>query len=125
MNRDQQKLAFSERLRDALQNNNYPISPTFVATQFNQRYSGTPITVQSANNWLHGKALPNQDKLLLLSTWLNVSSQWLRFGEDETTNVAHANTFQSEEMKLFQQFLSLNREQQKIIQNLIIEFSKN
>ena len=78
-----EKVLFSERLKKALNNANHPISPTYLSNEFNNRFDGQPISVQSANNWLLGKAIPSQNKLSLLAIWLNVSAQWLRFGEDE------------------------------------------
>ena len=82
MSSNQEKLLFSERLKQILTQHHYPISPTYIANEFNLRYDGQPISVQSANNWLQAKAIPNQDKLSLLATWLGVSTQWLRFGEE-------------------------------------------
>ena len=36
----------------------------------------------AARKWLMGEAIPTQDKVKVLSEWLSVSSQWLRFGEE-------------------------------------------
>ena len=81
-----EKLAFSQRLKQTLSNYDWAkISPTWLAREFNLRYSGKSISVQTANNWLLGTAIPSQDKLQLLAAWLNVSSQWLRFGEVSPT----------------------------------------
>ena len=46
------------------------------------RYSGSSVSVQTANNWLSGASIPNQDKLQVLAAWLEVSTHWLRFGEN-------------------------------------------
>jgi len=81
MSSREEKKLFAQRLKDALQECKHPISPTYLSNEFNHRYDGQSISVQSANNWLLGKAIPNQDKLSVLSIWLNVSAQWLRFGE--------------------------------------------
>ncbi len=83
MSSRQEKLLFSERLKEALTQANHPISPTF-SKQFNARYSGEPISVQSANNSpLESKSL-TQDKLAILSLWLMFLIQWLRFGDEDT-----------------------------------------
>ena len=41
------------------------------------------MTVQAVRKWMTGKALPSQDKVRALALWLDVSPQWLRFGEPE------------------------------------------
>lgn len=75
-----EKKAFSERLKSSLEKLNYPNGPTFLSKEFNLRYSGSPISTQTAHNWLNGNAIPSQEKLQILAIWLQVSSEWLRFG---------------------------------------------
>jgi len=58
-------------------------SPTLVTREFNLRYHGNPVTAQTIRKWLAGKALPSQDKIRALAVWLEVTPQWLRFGEAE------------------------------------------
>lgn len=67
MSNQQEKQLFAERLNNALKEAKHPISPTYLSNEFNNRYDGQPISVQSANNWLLGKAIPNQDKLAILA----------------------------------------------------------
>ena len=83
-----EKTLFSERLREALDTLDFPTNkPTWFAREFNSRALNAAISVQTANNWLLGAAIPSQDKLQVISHWLNVTSQWLRFGEeDQVTN---------------------------------------
>lgn len=72
---------FSRRLRQSLDEAQYsPDSPTELARNFNLRYPGRPITVHAARKWLLGEAIPTQDKMRTLATWLGVSVHWLRFG---------------------------------------------
>lgn len=117
----QEKLAFSERLKQALIDSNHPISPTYLSKEFNHRYDGTPVSVQSANNWLLGKAIPNQDKLAILSIWLNVTSQWLRFG-DNTLGSSNLESNDQSELDYFLKFRTLNVGQKQIIKDLIDQF---
>lgn len=56
-------------------------SPTRIAREFNLRYHGNPITSQAVRKWLAGESIPSQEKIRFLALWLNVSAQWLRFGE--------------------------------------------
>jgi transcriptional regulator with XRE-family HTH domain len=72
--------AFAQRLRRALEVSGVRASPTVVANEFNLRYWGRSITPHTARNWLLGKSIPTQDKLRVLSDWLQVSPDELRFG---------------------------------------------
>jgi transcriptional regulator with XRE-family HTH domain len=72
--------AFSERLRLALQGVGVRPSPTLVANEFNLRYWGESITINTARNWLLGKSIPTQDKLRVLADWLRVSLDELSYG---------------------------------------------
>jgi HTH-type transcriptional regulator, cell division transcriptional repressor len=123
-NREEKQL-FAQRLKNALKDRNHPISPTYLSNEFNNRYDGQPISVQSANNWLLGKAIPNQDKLSILSLWLNVSAQWLRFGE-ETASI-ESSTIRSNadqlDLDYFMKYKRLPLSQKKLLQNLIDVFS--
>lgn len=86
MYKTSEKSAFSERLKEQLTQRGWPTnSPTWLSREFNIRYSGTSVSVQTASNWLSGTAIPSQDKLQILAAWLGVSSHWLRFGEDSAT----------------------------------------
>lgn len=123
MSNKDEKLQFSERLQQALTEAKHPISPTYLSNEFNLRYIGQPISVQSANNWLLGKAIPSQDKLTILSLWLSVSSQWLRFGENEHSQPNLIDQLSVSEAEYFIKYSRLTSVQKTIIQNLIDEFS--
>ena len=79
-----EKQGFSRRFKEAMRNIRVDAgSPTQVAREFNLRYHGEPVTAQSIRKWLSGKALPSQDKIRALASWLEVTPQWLRFGDAE------------------------------------------
>ena len=81
MNSLEERMAFSERLRQALSNGGYsPRSPTELAREFNQRFKGQSVTVHAARKWLHGESIPTKEKLRALASWLDVPADWLRFG---------------------------------------------
>jgi transcriptional regulator with XRE-family HTH domain len=81
-----EKQGFSKRLREALKRvQPAAVGPAAFAREFNLRYEGTPVTVQAVRKWVGGRALPSQDKIRALALWLEVSPQWLRYGEGETT----------------------------------------
>ena len=71
---------FAVRLRSALQDVGVRASPTVVANIFNQKYWGKSITSHTARSWLVGTSIPMQDKLVVLSEWLKINPQELRFG---------------------------------------------
>ena len=125
MSSQQEKKLFSKRLKEALQNAKHPISPTYLSKEFNHRYDGKSISVQSANNWLLGKAIPNQDKLAILAIWLNVSNQYLRFGEETAQLDSSLSDQDSIDLDFFLKFQALKSQQKVLIKNLIDEFSQN
>lgn len=120
-----EKSAFSERLKQQLAKRGWPVtSPTWLSREFNIRYSGSSVSVQTANNWLSGAAIPNQDKLQILAAWLEVSSQWLRFGEDteplkvESNKVAYQN-IQYNLTDLPDKIAQLTPQQKQIVYNVV------
>ena len=121
MSNQDEKFLFSQRLKSALDDAQHPISPTYLAKQFNHRYSGDPVSVQAANTWLTAKAIPSQDKLAVLAIWLNRSAQWLRFGDSEYTDSTQLH-YSEDELDYFLKFKKLNTHQQTLIKNLINEF---
>ncbi|WP_075167178.1 hypothetical protein [Acinetobacter indicus] len=125
MSSQQEKKLFSKRLKEALQNAKHPISPTYLSKEFNHRYDGQPISVQSANNWLLGKAIPNQDKLAILAIWLNISNQWLRFGDETAQLDSSLSDQDSIDLDFFLKFRALKSQQKVLIKNLIDEFSQD
>ena len=84
----EEKGDFSKRLKEAMRKARVDAGPTRFAREFNLRHHGEPVTSQTTRKWLQGKALPTQDKLRTLSQWLEVSPQWLRYGEAERSHTA-------------------------------------
>jgi len=79
-----EKSSFAKRLKEAMRRAKAEIrSPTKLAREFNLRFNGDPVTAQAMRKWLEGKALPSQDKVRALASWLEVSPQWLRFGDPD------------------------------------------
>lgn len=72
---------FRARLICALNDAQCAIGATAIAREFNRRSNDLPISVYAVRKWLAGEAIPTQDKLVILSDWLNVPAQWLRFGD--------------------------------------------
>jgi transcriptional regulator with XRE-family HTH domain len=79
-----EKQGFSRRLGESLKRAQAGAGgAAALAREFNLRYDGTPVTVQAVRKWVSGKSLPSQDKIRALALWLEVSPQWLRYGEGE------------------------------------------
>lgn len=118
-----EKEAFSHRLKQELAKYGWAInSPTWLAREFNLRYGGQSVSVQTASNWLSGTAIPSQDKLQILAAWLNVSNQWLRFGDitQEIVNPGniHSN-IQLAQVDLPKKFAQLSPKQKQLVYDLI------
>ncbi|MBY0270623.1 MAG: hypothetical protein K2X06_12185 [Burkholderiales bacterium] len=74
--------AFSKRLRQALQQGGVGVdSPTRLAGDFNDHYSGKGVTQQAVRKWLNGEAIPAHDKIMALADWLEVGAEWLEYGK--------------------------------------------
>lgn len=116
---------FSQRLQLALRNADYsPDSPTQLAREFNVRFTGRPVTVHAARKWLVGEAIPTQEKLRILSHWLGVSAEWLRFGskvqmEAESSSSDVSTRFGSADVKLLAELQDLNESDRKLAREFI------
>ena len=85
MDKSSERAAFSARLCQQLANKGWDVNkPTWLAKQFNSRFEGQRISVQTASNWLTGNAIPSQEKLRVLAAWLETSAEWLRYGDAQT-----------------------------------------
>ena len=81
-----ERTSFANRLAKALKRAGKADSgPTALQREFNIR-SASPITIHSARKWLVGEAIPTQEKLRTLAEWLQVSPDWLRYGEAPDNN---------------------------------------
>ncbi len=128
MNSLEERLAFSERLQQALSNANYsPRSPTELAREFNQRFNGQSVTVHAARKWLHGESIPTQDKLRALASWLDVLADWLRFGNENGKGKGPAGQLSSVDLRLLNSLQQLDEPQRQLaheILRLIVRLNK-
>lgn len=74
-------LAFKQRLETRLRQKGKTLSPTALAREFNLRWRGAPVSVNATRKWLTGEAIPTWDKLSVLANLLDVSDNWLRWGD--------------------------------------------
>jgi hypothetical protein len=62
----EEKLAFAERLKQALTRSSKKIdSAAELALQFNLRNPSEPVSAQAAHKWLTGRTMPTVDKMAL------------------------------------------------------------
>lgn len=125
-----EKDAFSSRLRDALDRAGVQTrSPTRFALEFNLRYWGRPVTTQAVRKWISGKAIPSQDKIIALAKWLNMSAEWLRFGEGVANEAGsmvmqEVPAYHAQDVDLFRDFVTLNDEHKQIVRELVLTLKR-
>jgi hypothetical protein len=103
---------FAKRLSVAIIDKGYKQSPIVIGNLFNQHFQRRPVTPHTARNWLLGKAMPTQDKLVLIAKFLDTSPEQLRFGRSsEKTLIAEFDGELSEvasvDQQLFRRYLVL------------------
>lgn len=76
-----EKVEFSQRLRDAMVRMGHAASSSVLEHEFNLRWHGRSISNQAAWGWLNKRSIPTQDKLQVLAEWLKVEPEVSRFGE--------------------------------------------
>lgn len=124
-----EKIEFSNRLRDAMVRAGYAASPSVLEHEFNLRWYGRSISNQAAWGWLNKRSIPTQEKLQVLAEWLKVEPQVLRFGEVVRNSIQQQKQRWDEgigylERETFDAFLKLPAPQRKIIREVILTFAK-
>ena len=106
--------AFAQRLRDALAASDISVSVTALWKTFNSLSSDPPVTKNAIRKWIMGESIPTQQRMRVLSAWLKVDSNWLRFGEDLDRGVGTAQSV--DERMLLKSYRRLpQRERQKLL----------
>ena len=109
--------AFAQRLRAALTAADVAVSPTAVQRKFNALSGDAAISVHAARKWIVGDAIPTQERIRILSAWLAVSPNWLRFGEALAKGDSPTPT--AEERVLLRSFRRLGAQEQRQILALV------
>jgi transcriptional regulator with XRE-family HTH domain len=126
MNAQIERLEFSKRLQQALHNAEHsPNSPTQLAREFNLRFAGQPVTVHAARKWLQGESIPTQEKLRALAEWLDVPTDWLRFGSiDVNLSKAQSSTLSSTDTKVIATLQQLDEHHKMLAHEFIRMLSR-
>ena len=124
-----EKIEFSNRLRQAMTDAGYAASPSVLEHGFNLRWYGRSISNQAAWSWLNSKAIPTQDKIQVLAEWFKVEPEVLRFGNAVRKSVqTHRQRWDEGvghlERETFDAFLQLPAPQRKLIREVILTFAK-
>lgn len=124
-----EKIEFSNRLRQAMKDAGYAVSPSVLEQEFNLRWYGRSISNQAAWNWLNNKAVPTQDKIQVLAEWLKIEPEVLRFGEAVRNSVQAQRQRWDEgvgylERETFDTFMKLPAPQRKLAREIIQALAK-
>jgi hypothetical protein len=120
---------FAQRLAVAMAAQSIKHSPTVLANQFNTRFQGRAVTSHTARNWMLGKSLPTQDKMICLANFLDTSAEQLRYGRHslKTLNIQNHDGSETEltesQQQLVRKYISLNLVQQRLVSDLVGELA--
>lgn len=117
---------FSRRLKQVLRQAGAETrSAVRLASDFNDHYPGKPVSRQAVQNWLDGLAMPRQDKLRHLATWLHTTPEWLQYGtgknapaqsaQDVAAHYRHA----LDDQELIKRYRKLSDRQQQAVAEII------
>ena len=116
---EEERAAFSQRLKQVLVQAHIDPSPAALTRLFNMRTKGKTVTVHAVRKWLLGEAIPTQEKLRTLSAVLRVTPEWLRFGGETTLPPAEERPLSLHEYEWLELFRRLTKQQQSLLVQLI------
>ncbi len=117
-----QRAEFSRRLREELSRTGREASPVALAREINlQLRTPEHVHPSSCRKWLHGQAIPTQEKLQLLARMLQVSPAWLRFGQQGALSepLPVAAPLSADELALLDQWRRLSTGQRRTVRSLM------
>ena len=123
-------MEFAARLEQAMAAKSIKHSPTVLANKFNTRFDGRAVTPHTARNWILGKSLPTQDKLVVLAKLLDTSAEQLRYGRhsEKTLTLLNADGIETEltasQQQLVRKYIMLSSSQQRLVNDLVRELAQ-
>lgn len=120
--KEAQRLEFSRRLREELIRTGREESPVALAREINLHLRNPErVHPSSCRKWLHGQAIPTQEKLQVLARILQVTPAWLRFGQltDLREPQPVAAPLSSDELALLDGWRQLGARQRRTVRMLM------
>ena len=120
---------FAARLEQAMAEKSIKHSPTVLAKLFNAEFDGKAVAIITVRNWILGKSLPTQDKLVVLAKLLDTSAEQLRYGRhsEKTLTLMDADGSESEltasQQQLVRKYIMLSSSQQRLVSDLVDEIA--
>ena len=122
-------MEFAARLEKAMAEKFIKHSPTVLAKLFNSVFDGKVVTIITVRNWMLGKSLPTQDKLVVLAKLLDTSAEQLRYGRhsEKTLTLLNADGSETEltasQQQLVRKYIMLSASQQRLVSDLVGELA--
>jgi hypothetical protein len=119
-----EKEGFASRLREAAAHATPPVlNASELARQFALRYKHGSVTPGAVRKWWLGLVIPTEEKLDVLSAWLKVPKNWLRYGESPKTRKGEAvyEASGADEILVLQRWRLLSASQKKLLLELMNE----
>ena len=120
---------FAARLQRAMAAKSIKLSPTVLGNLFNSVFDGRAVTPHTARNWMLGKSMPTQEKLVVLAELLDTSAEQLRYGRysEKTLMISNADGSETEltgsQQQLVRKYIMLSASQQRLVSDLVDEIS--
>jgi hypothetical protein len=120
---------FAARLEQAMAAKSIKHSPTVLGNLFNSVFDGRAVTPHTARNWMLGKSMPTQEKLVVLAELLDTSAEQLRYGRhsEKTLMISNADGSETElnvsQQQLVRKYIMLSASQQRLVSDLVDEIS--
>ena len=118
-------MEFAARLEHAMTAKSIKRSPTLLANIFNAEFDGRAVTPHTARNWMLGKSMPTQEKLVVLAELLDTSAEQLRYGRhsEKTLMISKADGSETEltgiQQQLVRKYIMLSAIQQRLVNDLV------
>ena len=120
---------FAARLEQAMAAKSIKHSPTVLGNLFNSVFDGRAVTPHTARNWMLGKSMPTQEKLVVLAELLDTRAEQLRDGRhsEKTLMISNADGSETElnvsQQQLVRKYIMLSASQQRLVSDLVDEIS--
>ena len=121
---------FAARLEQAMTAKSIKLSPTVLGNLFNSVFDGRAVTPHTARNWMLGKSMPTQEKMVVLAELLDSSAEHLRYGRnsEKTLTLQNADGSETElnssQQQLVRKYIKLSTSQQRLVSDLVDEMSE-